>query len=174
MPTETHLISNGAIIQDIWVFIDDETPLEDTPSIISLKRLKAEADTLRSRNAELGVVIRTDTQGKTKLGEDVRELSPYLDMLSTIVIDFPVYRNGRGYSDARILREEMGFDGELRAIGEVLFDQWSFMARCGFNTFEVDASIPIDTFNKALNELSEAYQPAVDNQRGVLWRRHGL
>ena len=56
----------------------------------------------------------------------------------------------------------------------MLFDQWSFMARCGFNTFEVDASIPIDTFNKALNELSEAYQPAVDNQRGILWRRHGL
>ena len=98
MPTETHLISNGAIIQDIWVFIDDETPLEDTPSIISLERLKAEADTLRSRNAELGVVIRTDTQGKTKLGEDVRELSTDLDMLSTIVIDFPVYRNGRGLS----------------------------------------------------------------------------
>ena len=46
--------------------LDDETPLEDTPSIISLERLKAEADALRSRNAELGVVIRTDTQGKTK------------------------------------------------------------------------------------------------------------
>ena len=68
----------------------------------------------------------------------------------------------------------MGFEGELRAIGEVLFDQWSFMARCGFNTVKIDASIPVETFKEALNELSEAYQPAVDNQRGVLWRRHGL
>ena len=174
MPTKTPLIANGAVVDDTWVFIDDETPLGDTPAIISLDRLKAEADTLRSRNAKLGVVIRTNTQGKTKLGEDVRELSPYLDMLTTIAIDFPVYRNGRGYSDARILREELGFKGELRAIGEVLFDQWSFMARCGFNTFEIDSSIPVKAFNEALNELSEAYQPAVDNQRGVLWRRHGL
>jgi uncharacterized protein (DUF934 family) len=160
MLTKTHLISNGAVIDDTWVLLDDETPLGDTPAIISLDRLKAEADALRLRNA--------------KLGEDVRELTPYLDMLSTIAIDFPVYRNGRGYSDARILREEMGFEGELRAIGEVLFDQWSFMARCGFNTFEIDASIPVESFKEALNELSEAYQPAVDNQRGVLWRRHGL
>ena len=174
MLTKTHLISNGAVIDDTWVLLDDETPLGDTPAIISLDRLKAEADALRLRNAKLGVVIRTNTLGKTKLGEDVRELTPYLDMLSTSAIDFPVYRNGRGYSDARILREEMGFEGELRAIGEVLFDQWSFMARCGFNTFEIDASIPVETFKEALNELSEAYQPAVDNQRGVLWRRHGL
>ena len=174
MPTKTHLIANGAIIDDPWVFIDDDLPLGDTPSIISLDRLKTEADALRSRNAKLGIVLRTDTQGKTKLGEDVRELAPYLDMLSIIAIDFPVYRNGRGYSDARILREEMGFDGELRAIGEVLFDQWSFMARCGFTAFEIDADIPLKTFNEALSELGEAYQPASDNQRGALWRRHGL
>ena len=118
MPTKTHLISNGAVIDDTWVLIDDETPLGDTQAIISLDRLKAEADALRSRNAKLGVVIRTNTQGKTKLGEDVRELAPYLDMLSTIAIDFPVYRNGRGYSDARKLREEMGFDENCARLGK--------------------------------------------------------
>ena len=65
-----------------------------------------------------------------------------------------------------------GFRGEIRAVGEVLFDQWQFMHRCGINAFEVDADVALEVFNEALGELSTAYQPAADTQHGILWRRH--
>ena len=173
MTNNLQLIKNKQKAVDEWCYVDDEAALTDAPSIISFARLLAEGEALRARNAPLGVVVRADNQGKTKQGEDARLLAPYLDMLSLVAVDFPAYRNGRGYSTGRVLREELGFEGELRAIGEVLHDQWQFMARCGFDAFEIDAGTPIATFNEALEELSDAYQPATDTQRGALWKRGG-
>ena len=172
MPTDKQLIKDRAVAADEWAYVTDDAALTDAPSIISLERLAAEAEVLRRRNAPLGVILRADNQGKTKLGEDVRTLGDYLDMLSLVAVEFPVYRNGRGYSTARILREQMGFEGELRAIGEVLYDQWQFMVRCGFDAFEIDAQYSLEVFNEALGELGDAYQPAADSNRGALWKRH--
>ena len=172
MPSEYHLIVDGQTAEEGWVYLDDDAALSDAPSIISLTRLKADADALRARNAKLGVVLEADGDGKTSLGEDVHELAPYLDMLSLVSLRFPIYRNGRGYSAARVLREQMGFEGELRASGEVLYDQWAMMARCGINAFELAADTPLETFKTALGELSGAYQPAADSHRGALWARH--
>ena len=172
MPSEYHLIIDGQTADESWVYVDDEAALSDAPSIVSLARLKAEADSLRARNGKLGVVLAADGEGKTSLGEDVHELAPYLDMLSLVSLRFPIYRNGRGYSAARVLREQLGFTGELRASGEVLYDQWAMMARCGINGFEIAADISLETFQTALGELSGAYQPAADKQRGALWARH--
>ena len=172
MPSEYHLIIDGQTAEEGWVYLEDDAALSDAPSIISLTRLKAEADALRARNAKLGVVLEADGDGKTSLGEDVHELEPYLDMLSMVSLRFPIYRNGRGYSAARVLREQLSFTGELRASGEVLYDQWAMMARCGINAFEVAADISLETFKTALGELSGAYQPAADSHRGALWARH--
>lgn len=176
MQSEYHLIIDGETAEESWVYLDDETPTTDAPCIISLARLKAEADTLRARNAKLGVVLLADDpnkeRGKTQLGEDVRDLVDYLDILSLVSLKFPTYRNGRGYSAARILREELKFDGEIRASGDVLYDQWAMMARCGVNAFELAKNINIETFQTALDELSDAYQPAADKHRGALWARH--
>ena len=172
MPSEYHLIVDGHTAEEGWVYLDDDSALSDAPSIISLTRLKADADALRARNAKLGVVLEADGDGKTSLGEDVHELAPYLDILSLVSLRFPIYRNGRGYSAARILREQMGFEGELRASGEVLYDQWAMMARCGINAFELAPDTPLETFTTALGELSGAYQPAADSHRGALWARH--
>jgi uncharacterized protein (DUF934 family) len=172
MQNEYHLVIDGETAEESWVYLDDDAPLGDAPSIISLTRLKAEAETLRARNAKLGVVLLADGDGKTSMGEDVQELQPFLDMVSLVSLKFPTYRNGRAYSAARILREQMNFKGELRASGDVLYDQWAMMARCGVNAFELAKDIPLNTFKTALGELSGAYQPAADTQRGALWARH--
>ena len=170
MQSDRQLIIDSASAENIWSYIEDETGLDDTPAIISLDRLEAEAESLRQRNAPLGVIIRAGE----KQGEDVRRVAPYLDMLQVVALEFPIYRNGRGFSSARILRQELGFEGEVRATGDVLFDQWQHMSRCGINAFEIDAKISLDHFKQALGELSDAYQPSSDDQRGILWRRHGL
>ncbi|MCZ8170225.1 MAG: DUF934 domain-containing protein, partial [Brevundimonas sp.] len=65
-------------------------------------------------------------------GDDARDLIPHLDRLQLIEVNFPVFGDGRGYSAARILREA-GYQGELRAVGDVLVDQVAFLRRCGFD-----------------------------------------
>ena len=105
-------------------------------------------------------------------GDDARDLLPYLDRLQLIEVNFPVFGDGRGYSAARILREA-GYQGELRAVGEVLVDQIAFMRRCGFDAFAPDVPLnPADADN-AFKRYNNVYQPTTD-QRAPIWKlRHG-
>ena len=73
--------------------------------------------------------------------DDARALIPDLGRLALVEIGFPTFRDGRGYSAARILREA-GYTGELRAAGDVLVDQMPFMRRCGFDAFARPARDP--------------------------------
>ena len=87
---------------------------------------------------------------------------------STIILEFPAFKDGRAYSQARLLRERYGFTGEIRARGDVLRDQLLFMARCGVDAFEFTGDV--DGANAALGEFSFAYQPAADDLAPV-WRK---
>jgi uncharacterized protein (DUF934 family) len=88
---------------------------------------------------------------------------------SVIILDFPKFKDGRAYSQARLLRERYGYTGEIRARGEVLRDQLLFMARCGFDAFEF-AGPNAEEAGAALKEFSFAYQPAADDMAPV-WRK---
>ncbi|MEO1136529.1 MAG: DUF934 domain-containing protein [Pseudomonadota bacterium] len=88
---------------------------------------------------------------------------------SVIVLDFPAFKDGRAYSQARLLRERYGYAGEIRARGDVLRDQVLFMARCGFDAFEIERD-DADGVSAALEEFTFAYQPAADNAEPV-WRK---
>ncbi len=110
------------------------------------------------------------TAVRIEAGDDVRLLAPYIDRLRLVEISFPRFRDGRGYSAARILREEMGYTGELRAIGDVLRDQLFSMQRCGFNAFATRQDRSIEDALKGLTVFSEVYQASVD-QDVPLFRR---
>jgi uncharacterized protein (DUF934 family) len=105
-------------------------------------------------------------------GDDVRRLGPALDRLKLVEIDFPRFRDGRGYSSARILRE-MGYKGELKAVGDVLVDQLLFMRRCGFDSFAPDQPIDLAIALRALNQYDFVYQQAADGRTPVWKLRHG-
>lgn len=105
-------------------------------------------------------------------GDDVRRLGPALDRLRLVEIDFPRFRDGRGYSSARILRE-MGYKGELKAVGDVLIDQLLFMRRCGFDSFAPDQPIDLAIALRALNQYDFVYQQAADGRMPVWKLRHG-
>ena len=105
-------------------------------------------------------------------GEDARALLPYLDRLALIEVSFPAFRDGRGYSAARILREA-GYAGELRAEGDVLVDQLVFMRRCGFDSFAPQAPIDEATARAALARYDHVYQAAADRAVPVWKLRHG-
>ena len=108
---------------------------------------------------------------RLEAGEDARALLPHLERLRLVEVSFPSFRDGRGYSAARILREG-GYRGELRAAGDVLVDQVRFMRRCGFDSFAPDAPIDPAALNRALSRYDHAYQPAADGAVPI-WKLRG-
>lgn len=104
--------------------------------------------------------------------DDARALIPHLDRLALIEIAFPKYRDGRGYSSARILREA-GYTGELRAQGDVLVDQIAFMKRCGFDSFAPETPLNQADVEAALSRYDHVYQGAADAAVPVWKLRHG-
>jgi len=122
------LIRNGQLVEDRYVRVLDDTPLADgVPVIVPAARFLADADDILRRETPTGVLWPNNRR--------IAELVPYLDRLALVALDFPKFRDGRAYSQARLLREQHGFRGELRATGDVLRDQFVFLLRAGFDSF---------------------------------------
>lgn len=109
---------------------------------------------------------------RVEAGEDVRLLIPHFERLKLVEIAFPRFRDGRGYSAARILREN-GYTGELRAEGDVLVDQILFMRRCGFDSFAPHTPLDPKLVEEALTRFPYVYQTAADGAVPVWKLRHG-
>ena len=104
--------------------------------------------------------------------DDARTLLAHLDRLALVEVAFPKFRDGRGYSAGRILREA-GYAGELRAQGDVLVDQLVPLRRCGFDSFVPDAPLDAAVAARALGRYAEVYQKAADGRAPVWASRHG-
>ncbi|PCG13697.1 MULTISPECIES: DUF934 domain-containing protein [Sphingomonas] len=112
------------------------------------------------------------TAVRVEPGDEARALIPHLDRLALIEVSFPSFRDGRGYSTARILREA-GYRGELRAEGDVLVDQIPLMRRCGFDSFAPAAPIDAAVLQRSLARYPQPYQKAADGAVPVWKLRHG-
>jgi len=105
-------------------------------------------------------------------GEDARALLPHIGQIALVEVNFPAFGDGRGYSVARILREA-GYEGELRAVGDVLVDQISHMVRCGFDSFAPSQPLDPKLVDEALNRFPTRYQKTVDAIVPIWAERHG-
>jgi len=103
--------------------------------------------------------------------DDPALIAPDLGKLSTIVIEFPQFTDGRGYSMARLLRERYGFKGEIRASGEVLRDNLFYLSRCGFDSFLLSDQARLAEALSGLSDFSEAYQASVERPEPLFRRR---
>ena len=112
------------------------------------------------------------TAVRIEAGDDARALIPHLGQLALVEVGFPSFRDGRGYSAARILREA-GYAGELRAQGDVLVDQLLYLRRCGFDSFAPETEIDAATAKTALSRYGNFYQKAADAAVPVWKLRHG-
>jgi uncharacterized protein (DUF934 family) len=158
------LVENGKIVEDRYQRIDDEAPIPDGVAVIvSAKRFLAEAQTLVGRSAPLGVLWPNDKR--------VVELKPWLERLTLVALQFPKFRDGRAYSQARLLREQYGYRATLRATGDVLRDQFQFLVRAGFDSFEVKKPADATAFAKSVARYSVVYQPGADGSQWALRRR---
>jgi uncharacterized protein (DUF934 family) len=147
------LIKNGTVITDPYVTVSDDAPLpEGGPVIVTAARFVAGTAALLERNAPVGVVWPNN--------KNVADLAPFLDRLAVVALVFPNFKDGRAYSQARLLRERYGFRGELRATGQVLRDQFVFLVRAGFDALDVRKAADADAFAAALARYTVFYQPA--------------
>jgi uncharacterized protein (DUF934 family) len=158
------LVKNGRITTDLFVQIADGAELPgDGAILVPAARFLEDPEALLRRAGKLGVIWPNN--------RNLDDLVPYLDRLAAVALVFPSFRDGRAYSQARQLRERYGFRGELRATGEVLRDQFLFLARAGFDAFEVKKDSDAEAFANTVKRYSVFYQPTGDGRITALHRR---
>jgi uncharacterized protein (DUF934 family) len=152
------LLRNAEIVIDEWRYVAESAAAEAAadaaaPLIVSLAQWQLEPDTWLARGTPLGVVLSP--------AHRVEQIAADLRHFSLIAAEFSGPTEGRGYTQARQLRERWAFTGELRAAGYVRRDQLFFMARCGFNSFELPDT-DIEDAHSAFSTFTAAYQPSND------------
>jgi len=150
----------AAALDDAFTHVADDAPLPEAGgAIVSLARFIKDRDTLLARNAPIGVRLKPD--------ETPEGLGPDLARLLVVAVEFPKFADGRGFSWARMLRTRLGYKGEVRAVGDFLYDQISHLVRVGCDTFEPTHPLTADDFNRALSEMTYVYQPSADGKRTI-------
>lgn len=161
------VLRNGVPQPNEWVRAADEATLpEGARVIVSLERWQRDGEALRQRNSAIGVSLKSD-QSPLLLGDD-------LDRISLVALEFPKFTDGRAFSHARVLRDRLGYRGEIRAFGQVLRDQYLFMLRCGIDTIEPPVDKRVEGYSEALREFSVFYQPTNDCRATALQLRHSV
>ena len=150
---QRRLLRDGRIVEDDWSYVGEADDDAAPALILTFAQWQGEREKWDTRGRRLGVVLKPANQ--------VELLAPDISRFELIGAEFSGPSEGRGYSHARILRERWKFGGELRATGYVRRDQLFFMARCGFNSFEL-ADADIEDAHAALRVFSWAYQQSND------------
>jgi len=158
------LVKGGQIVADVFAHVADEAELPaDGAVLVTAKRFLQDPDAILQRPGKAGVIWPNN--------RDVDDLVPHLDRLAVVALVFPTFRDGRAYSQARLLRERFAYRGELRATGQVLRDQFVFMLRAGFDAFDVKKQADAEAFALTVQRYSVFYQPTGDGKLTALHRR---
>ncbi|MEO7775265.1 MAG: DUF934 domain-containing protein [Steroidobacteraceae bacterium] len=144
------IISRQQIVADDWRYPgDDATAGPVARSILPLVEFVAQfapGATAVARGVQLSPPDAVET------------LAPHLQHVELVAIVFTSVGEGRGYTQGRLLRERFRYTGELRATGGAKRDQLYFLARCGFDSFDLPPSEDLDAALAHLHRFSVAYQ----------------
>ncbi|MDX1490064.1 MAG: DUF934 domain-containing protein [Pseudohongiellaceae bacterium] len=163
------LIKNREIVQDNWVLLKELDANSDLDAsiegnvIVPLDYYLSHLDSLKGRQSKVAVWLDSH--------QDPKALKDHLDKLELVAINFPAFADGRGYSIARELSANLKFEGEIRAIGDVLRDQLFYMRRCGFNAFHMREDQDLEASLAVFDTFSDAYQSSVDQPIPLFRRR---
>lgn len=105
----------------------------------------------------------TNLAVRVEPADDVHALSDKLENIALIAVNFPAFADGRAFSHAALLRDRLGFKGEVRAFGQVLLDQVPLMLRCGIDSFEVSDEATIKHLDAGhIPGIEHHYQPSMN------------
>jgi uncharacterized protein (DUF934 family) len=157
MPTLIKLQGERMVLaNDAFTHVADDQELPPGDVVISLTRFQADGERLLGEGRSVGV--------RLEANEEAEALAYDLPRLALVALAFPKFRDGRQYSNARLLRERYGYKGEIRAVGDVLLDQGGFMVRCGADAFEpADSSTP-EQWERVTRRFRHVYQNAADGR----------
>ncbi|MGH1463404.1 MAG: DUF934 domain-containing protein [Neptuniibacter sp.] len=152
------LLINREVVADNWTLINEETLDQTGDIIVPLALYLENKDSLDNREGQLAIQINGD--------DELDEVLSNLDKFPLIAVDFPAFRDGRGFSIARLLIRA-GYKGEIRATGDVGRDRIAYMERCGFTAIQISDDIFKEDMLSAFTEVSNYYQSATDSNRAV-------
>ncbi|RDK09973.1 DUF934 domain-containing protein [Cupriavidus lacunae] len=157
------VIRDGQLIADNWLAhigdaqdADNACPPDEPGYLVTLENWTANRKRYRLRQHSLAVYLSPDAEPQTLLEPGATVVDP--TGIAMIAIDFPIYTDGRGYSIAQLLRHQLGWTGELRAVGDVMIDTVHYLARCGFNSFAIKPGHDPAAAMRALATFSSSYQ----------------
>lgn len=156
---------SGFQTDDPWVVESEETKAgSNEKAILPLASFIAQAE---AGETGLGVLIQP--------ADNVKALAPYLDRIALVAVSFPAFNDGRAFSHASLLRERLGYAGEIRAVGDVLVDQIPLMLRVGISSLAVTNPVAIKRLEQGrLPGIANHYQPAArkaEDPKSYSWRR---
>lgn len=156
------IIINRKIRPNQWSHLADGEPLASGDVTVSLARWLEEHETYAGHEGRIGARL---------LPADAPEdAAPFIDRLDLIAIEFDRFAEGRGYSQAYLLRERWGFRGELRALG-ARRDHVMYMERCGINAFEPAPEESASDLLGGFDEITVRYQPSHDRSPLIFRKR---
>lgn len=161
------IIKNGEVIDERWHLLPVDASLDGISNsddlIVPLGLWLESSHALKVRDGGLGVWLQSH--------EQIEDIAGDLQHFQVVALDFPNFNDGRHYSTARLLRQRYGYQGEIRAIGDVLRDQLFFLQRCGFDAFAVRPDRDPHDALAGLLDFSVTYQGAVDQPLPLFRRR---
>lgn len=161
------IIKGHQVVNDDWVVLPKEVTIDELTSsgniIVPLAFWLDHGPALKARDGGLGIWLDSD--------EEAESIANDLTEFQVIALNFPIFSDGRNYSNARLLRDRYQYTGELRAIGDVLRDQMFYMRRCGFDSYALREDNDPHAALASLNDFSEVYQASTDQPLPLFRRR---
>lgn len=159
----------GNLVDNPWLQLAKDATLDQVHQsdarlvLVPAKLWLAEKIALLGSGKTFGVWLDSD--------EAVDSISGDLALLPLVALNFPTFMDGRSYSKAGVLRQQRKYDGEIRAIGDVLRDQLFYLKRCGFSSFDLKDSVKLEDAQKALKDFTTNYQATVEEPVPLFRRR---
>ena len=145
------LLRQREVVADDWVSLSDSPPADDVPLLVPFAKFRENPDAWRSRKGKLGI--------RLSPADKVEDLAPELPRLSLVAVEFTGPGEGRGYTQAKLLRARYHFTGEVRAVGHVKQDQVYLMARVGIDAFDQSPTEKPAEAIATLERFKIAYTP---------------
>jgi len=163
------LLKNGQVIEDPYRTLGDDQALPTEGTwMLPWARWRTEGEALACRT---GLTLGLRVPGDAAAAE-VADAAHRIGA-TAVAVAFPKFRDGRGFTLGRLLRERYGFTGELRAEGPLILDQYAFLYRCGFDAVAPEDESRLKDWNRYITEMGVVYQPAADRRPSILALRHG-